>query len=260
MLLANLGVSGLARQPRVSGLANQPRVSGLANLPRLWRAKLAERYAQIGTSFAEVEHRTVEALRELTIAANSKIVDMHVFGTPTRKMMQRQQPPIQPLRPLYLSHPSCTLHNRSRRGFGGDRNMHDQVYTNLRRLADHAAPACTYFRDLPEGSGGDRTFSLEECSLGGNNVCGCQLLYRECLSQHICVRVYLGVGERSIEAKQSRPAKTQRFVKTLTRDAKNEHEEDSSLGGNNVCGCQLLYRECLSQHICVRVYLGVGER
>ena len=58
-----------------------------------------------------------------------------------------------------------------------------------------------------------------------------QLLYRECLSQHICVRVYLGVGERSIEAKQSRPAKTQRFVKTLKCDAKNEHEEDSSLGG-----------------------------
>ena len=38
------------------------------------------------------------------------------------------------------------------------------------------------------------------------------VLYRECLSQHICVRVYLGVGKRSVEAKCSRPAKTQRFV------------------------------------------------
>ena len=59
-----------------------------------------------------------------------------------------------------------------------------------------------------------------------------QLLYRECLSQHICVRVYLGVGKHSVEAKRSRPAKTQRFVKALDRDAENEHEEDTSIGGD----------------------------
>ena len=47
----------------------------------------------------------------------------------------------------------------------------------------------------------------------------------------VCVCIVL-TGEASVEAKRSRPAKTQRFVKALDRDAENEHEEDTSIGGD----------------------------